>query len=840
MNEPGQLTYASFDAQGAARGGWQVKQAVGLPPGVTPEQIVDRVVTTLDAGVTIPAYPTAQERQHLPRRVLFAHLGGYPAWWSSVPAGPDASGRQGNVFTHVVVGAGPSRPAALVASPGWLTPFGAAEVAAATVGPPPAPVDLAARAQYFLDNGPGWPLGTLGVLADAVAAALTGGPVVAVLVESSAEAAEWLGALSLCCSAQTGAMISFATLERAANAASWAADQLNLVFLPRLDAEAAAGLANVVVIDPLGEVEVGEPGGRHQTGTGQTVTATEWSALVMDQLGITDELPELVTQVDWIAAQMGDSSLPPAWPLAMRAALGHRVGTEQVVAQALIRTTPDRVAQCPALYEQVLAAIRDQMGDTTAQRWSVLAGIGSSSAAIARVVALIYAEAAVADLAWLAQPGEARLPSAEVRPALTPEVLAGVGHSVARLSQLGPVDSARAGIHLLGLLEVLGWLPDPRLEGFREGLLDVVLNGLRSPQAAEVIRTSGTPRPGVAATIEQGLRLTVMPGEGALGGRVAAESLRYLGLSPDRLDDRSWLYEGLRPTALAAEVAIWVLRDQAGTEQQRRMARYLATDAVLREGLGSDPHGVAALLAAETFTSWELGPLVRSHGAGIAEEPVLRALLREPDSNELEELAANVKASSSFSQPIRDVADLRSRVGRLSHRTPNRTEVEQIRSAVSRVLGGDCQALDQALVGQMQVGSVVGLLRGESESPWIRRMPIPTIAEELITKGALELQSMPTSAALVALTRLHPRSPELTLAAERAQWLGALKVATGELLVLERLVLLWIDNLSDADLYRLAEQTEVGRADRFLSRWLQKNRPRSVRDRIGGFFGAER
>ena len=43
-----------------------------------------------------------------------------------------------------------------------------------------------------------------------------------------------------------------------------------------------------------------------------------------------------------------------------------------------------------------------------------------------------------------------------------------------------------------------------------------------------------------------------------------------------------------------------------------------------------------------------------------------------------------------------------------------------------------------------------------------------------------------------------------------------------------------------ADLYRLAEQTEVGRADRFLSRWLQKNRPRSVRDRIGGFFGAER
>ena len=119
-------------------------------------------------------------------------------------------------------------------------------------------------------------------------------------------------------------------------------------------------------------------------------------------------------------------------------------------------------------------------------------------------------------------------------------------------------------------------------------------------------------------------------------------------------------------------------------------------------------------------------------------------------------------------------------------------------------------------------------------------MPIPTIAEELITKGALELQSMPTSAALVALTRLHPRSPELTLAAETAQWLGALKVATGELLVLERLVLLWIDNLSDADLYRLAEQTEVGRADRFLSRWLQKNRPRSVRDRIGGFFGAER
>ncbi|MDO5285252.1 MAG: hypothetical protein Q4G45_00290 [Actinomycetia bacterium] len=833
----GQLTYASFDARGAARGGWQVKEAVGLPPEVTPEQVVDRVVTTLDPGVPIPAYPTAEERRLLPRRVLFAHLAGHPAWWSSVPAGPDASGRQGNVFTHVVVGAGPSRPAALVASSDWLAPFGAAEVAAASVGQPPAPVDLVARAQYFLDHGPGWPLGTLGVLADAVAAALQDGPVVAVLTESTAEAAEWVGALSLCCSPRTSATISFATLERAATAATWALDGLTLVFLPRLDAEAARGLPNVVVIDPLGDVVVAEPGAYHETGTGQTVPATEWSALLMDQLGTTSELVRVVDELDWIAAQVGDDDLSPVWPLAMRGALEQRVGTEQVVAQALLRTTPDRVSAHPELHQTVQLSIRRQMGASTPERWSALVGMTSGSPAVLQVAALVYAEAAVADLGWLAQPGDPCLPADQIRPGLTPQAVAAVRQGVGGLSRLGLLDGARAGIHLLGLLEVLGWWPEPRLAGLREQLLDVVLDGLRSPAAADLVRSSGSLRPGVAAIIEWGLRLAVMPGEGPLGTRIPPESMHFIGLGENRLDDQSWVLQDQRPTALAAELAIWLLRAGTTSDHHRRAARYLAAEALMREGPGQDPSGaVGALLSQETFTSWDLSLLVRGFGAAW-EQQAVAALLREPASTDLDSLAASVLGSWGFSPPARDLAEMRSRTGRLAQRLPTLAEVELVRSAVNHALGGDSQGLDPGLVEQLQLGSLAGLLRGEPESAWVHELTVPMVGEEQITQVAAELAPvLPAAEALVALSHYHPQSPELVAPAATATWLGAW-TADDEQLVLDRLLVAVLAPVADTDLYHVAERTSLGRADKFVSRWLQKNRPRRVRDRLGSFFG---
>ena len=132
----GQLTFTSFDGGGGA--GWQIKESTGLSPTEI-ERLRAGIDARLDAGVDLPRFPSADDLEGFPRRLVFDadphHLGdGTMVWWHHAPAGVDGSGRPGNVFTHVLVGHhGPdlgdqtgtspgARPIDWWRSPGWLTP----------------------------------------------------------------------------------------------------------------------------------------------------------------------------------------------------------------------------------------------------------------------------------------------------------------------------------------------------------------------------------------------------------------------------------------------------------------------------------------------------------------------------------------------------------------------------------------------------------------------------------------------------------------------------------------------------------------------------------------------
>lgn len=156
------FSYASF-SRGA--GGWQIGEVVGPLDEGRVRSLLGAVPTQLGDGTQVPTYPDRKERARLVRR--FAWL---PAPWdprvrvffSSVPAGSDATGRPGNVFTYVSVCGGPDVPvgAAVSAmfSPDIPTPFGPRETESARIPAQPAQAGpVAGLVPTFLD---GWEEGT--------------------------------------------------------------------------------------------------------------------------------------------------------------------------------------------------------------------------------------------------------------------------------------------------------------------------------------------------------------------------------------------------------------------------------------------------------------------------------------------------------------------------------------------------------------------------------------------------------------------------------------------------------------------------------------------------------
>lgn len=153
---PGSFSYASFSADGNRPGGWSVGRTDGDMDDLWVADLVPLVPTQLADPVPLSNFP---DKDDLARRVRrFAWL---PAPWdpedtgvffASSPAGQDASGRPGNVFTWVAVsdaGRLPHHDAVpLMFSPSVPAPFGKRKVDTAVLpelgpgfsGPAPSPL----------------------------------------------------------------------------------------------------------------------------------------------------------------------------------------------------------------------------------------------------------------------------------------------------------------------------------------------------------------------------------------------------------------------------------------------------------------------------------------------------------------------------------------------------------------------------------------------------------------------------------------------------------------------------------------------------------------------------
>lgn len=325
----GQLTYTSFDrpalGRGPARGGWQIKDVLGELDDAEQDAARAGISTRLETVIAPPAFPTQDDIDNRPRRLHYGPLlDDAVAYWHSVPAGADASGRPGNVFAHVLIDRAPNmppprRPISLWRSDGWLTPYGAEAVAGAELstgaGFDAGVLDQWRLVQFLLDPDV-WRIGVMCVLLDAVHHAMYHGGTVVLGVEHPDRGAMWIGVVSALMSATASARFFFSTFERRPSADDLAALDVHVVCVPVEDLESMELPAQFVVLSEAEAPSLGEYGVEpHRTERGLEVEVTEWSVLaqtvLLDPAAARDALKDLDAVTD---SPSSDHEI--AWPLA--------------------------------------------------------------------------------------------------------------------------------------------------------------------------------------------------------------------------------------------------------------------------------------------------------------------------------------------------------------------------------------------------------------------------------------------------------------------------------------------------------------------------------------------
>jgi hypothetical protein len=136
----GQFIYASVARlPDSDRGGWGVLERRDIDADAE-QQAMPWLTTRLTSLPPVPPFPTPADLAGRSRRLRVHHTrDGRVLLVHAVEAGPDASGRPGNVVNHVVLldADRAGRVVELWNSAQWLTPYGPEEVAAATL-----PADL--------------------------------------------------------------------------------------------------------------------------------------------------------------------------------------------------------------------------------------------------------------------------------------------------------------------------------------------------------------------------------------------------------------------------------------------------------------------------------------------------------------------------------------------------------------------------------------------------------------------------------------------------------------------------------------------------------------------------
>ncbi|OZF02834.1 hypothetical protein CH302_04375 [Rhodococcus sp. 15-2388-1-1a] len=407
------LIYTSFDDGSGTGGGWQVKDVSGGIDSAEREVLTAWVATRFDLVPALDRYPTPADIDNRQRRLMYAKVSGGAAYWHTVEAGTDGSGRPGNVFAHVVLDREidapepPFRPIEVWRSPSWLMPYGPVNTRAATVESAELPefgdvvtrdrvIDFLLDASVFRQN-------TLQVLLDAVVHSWDGGAPVVLLVENSASAALWIGAVEYLMSPGTSRHLSWSTHDRADAVSESIRRKIHLTVAPGSERDALTGRGDIVLLDETDDPTLGvldaEP---HMTQAGTAVVVTPWSMLA--QAVLIDHSTALLAlgMQDSIAIEAGDSGLSPMWPLAM--AVASMPGMEDVRKEAARVISEQRpIALAPG---SRLALVSDQVDEESAPKSTAEAVAGlrrAQSHSRPASVALSYVvRLAIIDKEWLA------------------------------------------------------------------------------------------------------------------------------------------------------------------------------------------------------------------------------------------------------------------------------------------------------------------------------------------------------------------------------------------------------------------------------------------------------
>lgn len=224
-----QLAYGVLGGDRGRPGGWQV---IDLTPGVPEHEarlMLEDVCTQLVPVTPMEEFPTPQQVADRQRRLTFRRVGGAGLLGHAVPAGPDATGRPGNVFSHLQldsrwgVAGGTERPIDWWLAP-WEPPYGAAGVAGYRL-PEDAPVGDAYEVRSHVlrtmfDVAAAGRADLIAVWLDAIAWALArrrtlGAPrCVVLLTDNPAAAPWWVGIASHLTTPNLSRELSFSTYDR--------------------------------------------------------------------------------------------------------------------------------------------------------------------------------------------------------------------------------------------------------------------------------------------------------------------------------------------------------------------------------------------------------------------------------------------------------------------------------------------------------------------------------------------------------------------------------------------------------------------------------------------------
>ena len=419
-----QLLYTNTDrlVDGEHSRGWQVlARSESLD-----EHLSSRALTLIDPQLnpvtSLAGFPTPEEIAAAERRYAQIPTPDGTVLVHTAPAGTDRTGRP-NTMNHVVML--PEQATAALAtadlwrSPGWCTPYGVDQVRSSNLPqalPAGSVVDDDSVADFMAVPGRGAVLAALAQNVEEVLVRRACAPVdftttVLLVVESTDEAALWLGALQRTCAPMTGQRLGFSTLERVAGRGDLEAvlkSRIDVACVPRQDLESLrADEHGFVVIDPAQPQE--EPTGSWaRLVRAMAADLGAWVAgveAVREILGLLDDHRDLTPGWPLAMAEscdpglLGDGSVPPSGASGSPGA----PGVDDAVDSELVACQPRAVEHSPYLVgvinDRVLGAHQSDPGHWYAR----LAMVGASSPVTELVSGLVrkYFESAVRSPRWL-------------------------------------------------------------------------------------------------------------------------------------------------------------------------------------------------------------------------------------------------------------------------------------------------------------------------------------------------------------------------------------------------------------------------------------------------------